>query len=60
MAQADIAFEIFVGRMSRSRLSITNSKLPSFVLLFIVALVYLLNLSNTYLKINNTSEKKWK
>ena len=57
MAQAEIAFEMFVGQMSRSRLPRTNSKLPSFALLLIVVLTYLLSVSNTYLKIKNTSEK---
>ena len=57
MAQAEIAFKIFVERMSRSQLPRTNSKLPSFVLLLIVVMTYLLSISNTYLKIKNTSEK---
>ena len=30
MTRAEIAFEIFVARLSRIRLSITNSKLPPF------------------------------
>ena len=58
MALAEIAFEIFVGRLSCSRLPRTNSKLPSFALLLIVVLTYLLSISNTYLKIKNTSKKK--
>ena len=57
MAQAEIAFKIFVERMSRSQLPRTNSKLPSFALLLIVVMTYLLSISNTYLKIKNTSEK---
>ena len=57
MAQGEIAFKIFVGRISCSQLPRTNSKLPSFALLSIVVWTYLLNMSNIYLKIENTSKK---
>ena len=57
MAQAEIASKIFVGRLPRFQFPRTNSKLPSFTLLSIVVMTYLLSMSNTYLKIKNTSEK---